>query len=76
MQPRMLNDVATIIDEKTRSLKYYETLNKLGSGSATKYILPLELTDLAKGLTNNNHSSDNHRVDADNQKKLPGEEGK
>lgn len=48
---RMLDEAATNMDENTKSLKYYETLKKLGDGSATKYILPLELTNLARGLT-------------------------
>lgn len=48
---RMLNEVATGMDEKTKSLKYYETLKGLGQGTATKYIFPIELMNLAKGLT-------------------------
>jgi regulator of protease activity HflC (stomatin/prohibitin superfamily) len=48
---RMLDEAAMHMDENTKSLKYYETLNKLGEGSATKYILPMELTNLAKGLS-------------------------
>lgn len=63
---RMLDEAAMHIDENTKSLKYYETLNKLGEGSATKYILPMELTNLAKGLSEkfeNNKSSGNTNKD-------------
>ena len=55
---RMLNEAATQMDEKTKSLKYYETLKKLGEGSATKYVLPLELTNLARGIS---EELDNHK---------------
>jgi regulator of protease activity HflC (stomatin/prohibitin superfamily) len=48
---RMLDEAAMNMDANTKSLKYYEMLKKLGDGSATKYILPLELTNLAKGLS-------------------------
>jgi regulator of protease activity HflC (stomatin/prohibitin superfamily) len=57
---RMLDEAAMNMDANTKSLKYYETLQKLGDGSATKYILPLELTNLAKGLSqkfDNGHST-------------------
>ena len=47
---RMLNEAATEMDEKTKSLKYYEMLKGIGEGSATKYILPVELLNLAQGL--------------------------
>ena len=47
---RMLNEAATEMDEKTKSLKYYEMLKRIGEGSATKYILPVELLNLAQGL--------------------------
>lgn len=47
----IFNDAATKMDEKTKSLKYYETLRGLGQGQATKYIFPVELMNLAKGLT-------------------------
>lgn len=48
---RTLDDAAMHMDENTRSLKYYETLKKLGEGDSTKYILPMELTNLAKGIS-------------------------
>jgi regulator of protease activity HflC (stomatin/prohibitin superfamily) len=36
------------IDDRTMTLQYLEALKELGATSATKYIIPLELTDLAK----------------------------
>ena len=36
------------IDDKTMTLQYLEALKDLGSSPSTKYVLPLELTDLAK----------------------------
>ena len=38
------------IDDKTMALQYMETLKDIGASPSTKYILPLELTDLAKQL--------------------------
>jgi regulator of protease activity HflC (stomatin/prohibitin superfamily) len=40
------------IDDRTMTLQYLETLKELGATSATKYIIPLELTDLAKKVGN------------------------
>lgn len=74
---RMLNDVASLIDEKTKSLKYYDTLKRLGEGNATKYILPLELISLARGLVDkqgNNHLGEDHDTNVIDQNKLIGEE--
>ncbi len=36
------------IDDRTMTLQYLEALKELGATAATKYIIPLELTDLAK----------------------------
>src|SRR3954471_10576804 len=36
------------IDERTMTLQYLDALTKLGASPSTKYILPLELTDLAR----------------------------
>ncbi len=38
------------IDDRTMALQYLEALKELGNTSATKYVIPLELTDLAKKL--------------------------
>jgi regulator of protease activity HflC (stomatin/prohibitin superfamily) len=40
------------IDDRTMALQYLEALKQLGSTAATKYVIPLELTDLAKHLGN------------------------
>jgi len=40
------------IDDRTMALQYMEALKDLGATAATKYIIPLELTDLAKRLGN------------------------
>jgi regulator of protease activity HflC (stomatin/prohibitin superfamily) len=47
---RLLYRIATQIDDKTLSLKYFEMLRDLGKGEATKYIFPLELIDLIRPL--------------------------
>ena len=39
---------ASTIDDRTMTLQYLEALKALGASPATKYILPLELTELAK----------------------------
>lgn len=43
---------ARIVDERTMTLQYLETLKALGAGPSTKYILPLELTELARQVGN------------------------
>jgi regulator of protease activity HflC (stomatin/prohibitin superfamily) len=37
---------AKAVDQKTMTLQYFETLNKLGANPATKYIFPMEFTSL------------------------------
>lgn len=41
---------ATSIDQKTMTLQYFETLKALGEGAATKFIFPLEFTNLLKNF--------------------------
>ena len=41
---------ARIIDDRTMTLQYLEALKALGASPSTKYILPLELTELAQRL--------------------------
>ena len=41
------------IDEKTMSLQYLETLKALGASPATKYIFPMEFTNLLKPIMAN-----------------------
>ena len=38
------------IDDKTMALKYMDALRDIGASPSTKYILPLEMTELAKQL--------------------------
>jgi regulator of protease activity HflC (stomatin/prohibitin superfamily) len=39
-------DAAKLIDQKTMTLQYFETLKSLGAGAATKFIFPLEFTSM------------------------------
>jgi regulator of protease activity HflC (stomatin/prohibitin superfamily) len=43
---------ASQIDDRTMALQYLEALKELGATAATKYIIPLELSDLARRLGN------------------------
>jgi regulator of protease activity HflC (stomatin/prohibitin superfamily) len=45
-------EAAKIIDDRTVTLQYFEALKDLGQGASTKYVIPLELTDLARRLGN------------------------
>ncbi len=45
-------EAARNIDDRTMTLQYFEALKELGQGESTKYIIPLELTDLARRLGN------------------------
>jgi regulator of protease activity HflC (stomatin/prohibitin superfamily) len=40
------------IDDRTMALQYLDALKQLGNTAATKYVIPLELTDLARRLGN------------------------
>jgi regulator of protease activity HflC (stomatin/prohibitin superfamily) len=40
--------VARTVDEKTMSLQYLEALKALGTGPATKFVLPMEFTNLLR----------------------------
>jgi hypothetical protein len=44
--------VAQAVDPKTMSLQYLETLKVLGSGQATKIVIPMEFTQLLQPLLN------------------------
>ena len=45
-------EAARNIDDRTVTLQYFDALKELGQGPATKYVIPLELTDLARRLGN------------------------
>ena len=47
-----LLEAARAIDDRTITLQYFEALKQLGESPATKYVVPLELTDLARRLGN------------------------
>jgi regulator of protease activity HflC (stomatin/prohibitin superfamily) len=41
---------AKMIDQKTMTLQYFETLKALGTGPATKYIFPMEFTSMIENF--------------------------
>ena len=43
-------EVAEHVDAKTMTLQYFETLKRLGDGPATKFIFPMEFTNLLKPI--------------------------
>jgi regulator of protease activity HflC (stomatin/prohibitin superfamily) len=45
-----VQEVARTLGSNTMSLQYLETLGRLGDSSATKFVLPLELTSLLAPL--------------------------
>ncbi len=45
-------EAASKIDDRTMTLQYLDALKQLGQTDATKYIIPLELTDLARRVGN------------------------
>ena len=38
------------VDDKTMALQYLDALKQLGAGPATKFVIPLEFTDLVRGI--------------------------
>ena len=47
---KQIFEAAKGVDEKTMALQYLEALKALGSGASTKYIIPMEFTQLLKPL--------------------------
>ncbi len=47
-----INEVATGIDVNTLSLQYFDTLKALGESSSTKFIFPMEFTNLLNPFLN------------------------
>jgi regulator of protease activity HflC (stomatin/prohibitin superfamily) len=47
-------ETAHTLDAKTMQLQYLDTLQKLGAGPATKFIFPLEFTNLISAFSKNN----------------------
>ena len=46
-----IHAIAKDIDTKTLSLQYFDTLQKMGDGASTKFVLPMEFTQLLKPFT-------------------------
>jgi regulator of protease activity HflC (stomatin/prohibitin superfamily) len=41
---------AQLVDQKTMTLQYFETLKTLGSGASTKFIFPMEFTSMIENF--------------------------
>ncbi|MBU2611673.1 MAG: SPFH/Band 7/PHB domain protein, partial [Chloroflexi bacterium] len=41
---------AKIVDQKTMTLQYFETLKDLGQGASTKFIFPMEFTSMIENF--------------------------
>lgn len=48
---------AKLVDQKTMTLQYFETLKALGSGPATKYIFPMEFTSMIENFVKRDRKS-------------------
>jgi len=44
-------DVARGVDAKTMSLQYLEALKQIGQSASTKFVIPMEFTNLLSGIT-------------------------
>jgi regulator of protease activity HflC (stomatin/prohibitin superfamily) len=42
---------ARVVDAKTMSLQYLEALKEIGASPSTKFVIPMEFTDLIKGIS-------------------------
>ena len=49
-----IQSIAKDISSNTMSLQYFETLKSIGEGSSTKYIFPMEFTNLLKPFIDSN----------------------
>jgi regulator of protease activity HflC (stomatin/prohibitin superfamily) len=45
---------AKLIDQKTMTLQYFDTLKSLGAGASTKYIFPMEFTSMLENFLGRN----------------------
>jgi len=48
---KTINETASVIEQKTLTLQYFETLKALGLSPSTKYIFPMEFTSLLENFT-------------------------
>lgn len=56
-------NIAKDIDANTLSLQYFDTLKEMGSGASTKFIFPMEFTNLLKPFLNMTGSTDSSKKD-------------
>ena len=56
-------NIAKGIDANTLSLQYFDTLKEIGSGASTKFIFPMEFTNLLKPFLNMTGSTDSSKKD-------------
>jgi len=68
---KKLYTVANIIDSNTLNLKYFEMLVELGKGESTKYIFPMELSNLLQSWTKKNNGDQGDKKN-DTLPELPG----
>ncbi|HNH26695.1 MAG TPA: hypothetical protein PLR93_06720, partial [Anaerolineales bacterium] len=74
---RQLMAVGSRMDARTFNLKYLETLEKIGEGKSTKYIIPMEffnlLQDFIRGQNNNGANTAGNNGNGNNPpEQLPG----
>lgn len=54
---RTIYDVAQTLDANTMSLQYLDALKELGAGASTKFVIPMELTNLLGNVMGNTSRS-------------------
>jgi len=52
-----IHEIARGVESNTMSLQYLETLSKLGTSDATKYVIPMEFTNLLRPLLQHTQES-------------------
>ncbi len=65
-----LHAAAYNLDSNTLNLKYFEMLEKLGQSQATKYIFPMELTNLIRSWIQTNEQKENEQETRNDSPKL------
>ena len=64
-----INQVATTVDSRTMSLQYFETLKSLGESPSTKWIFPMEFTNMLQpflGMAAGNRGQSGGNADSSN----------
>ena len=54
---RRILEVAGSVDKTTMTLQYLETLKQIGTSSSTKFVVPVELTNMLAGMVGNNSAN-------------------